>query len=151
MIPAQAAKWAVAVAPGVIKDNAAFTATEIDTKGFKHCTIAIQVGATDIAMAVLKVQESDTSGSGFADVTGLVYGTSTNTAGDTSALPTATDDNDIFLFDIDLRGRKRYLKVAATAGDGTNGTYLSGMALLTQAEIGPTTAAGKGANQVLQL
>jgi hypothetical protein len=144
-------KWAVAVAPGVIKDNAAFVASEIDTKGFSHCAIAIQVGATDVTMAVLKVQESDTSGSGFADVTGLIFGTSTNVAGDTSALPTSTDDNDIFVFEIDLRPRKRYLKVGATAGDGTSGTYLSGMALLQRAAIGPSAAADWGANQVLRV
>jgi len=151
MIPSQTHKWAVAIAPGVIKDNAAFTATEIDTIGWKHCAIAVQVGATDIAMAALKVQESNTSGSGFADVTGLIYGTSTNTAGDTSALPTALEDNKIFEFDIDLRGRKRYLKVGATAGDGTAGTYLSGMALLSQGEKGPTTSATRGTSQTLRI
>ncbi len=57
------------------------------------------------------------------DVTGLVYGTSAGIAGTTSALPTATDDNKCFKFEIDLRGRKRYLDLVATCGDGATGTF----------------------------
>lgn len=151
MVHSQNTKVVNVIPPVAIKDNASWTTTEIDTKGFDYCTIYINLGATDIAAAALKVQESDTSGSNFADVTGLVYGTSTNTAGSTSALPTASDDNDIFAFEIDLRGRKRYLDVVATAGDGTNGTFASGIAVLERASNTPTSASERGCNQVLRV
>jgi hypothetical protein len=105
--------------PAAIVDNASFATTTIDTLGFNKVAIYFSLGATDIAMTALKVQESDDSGmSGAADITGAVYG-----ATGAPALPTATDDNKIFGFFIDLKGRKRYLDVVATAGDGSAGTF----------------------------
>lgn len=151
MIEAQNRKYVNVIPPVAIKDNASWTTTEIDTLGFDYCTIVVNLGATDIAAAALKVQESDTSGSGFEDVTGLVFGTSTNTAGSTSALPTATDDSDIFAFEIDLRGRKRYLDLVATAGNGTAGTYASAIAILERSKHGVTSATEAGANQILRV
>ena len=92
-------------------------------------------------MATLKVQESDDSGmSGAADVSGLVFGTSTNIAGSTSTLPSATDDNKFFIFEIDLRARKRYLDLSATAGDGAAGTYMAAWVELSRAETAPVSA-----------
>lgn len=135
------------IPPVAIVDDASWTTTEIDTKGYDACAIYINLGATDIAAVALKVQESDTSGSDFADVTGLVYGTSTLPAvdgGATSSLPSADDDGKVFAFFIDLKGRKRYLDVVATAGNGTAGTFASGIAVLYKAEQAPTTATDKG-------
>lgn len=135
--------------PAAIVDNAGYTTAEIDTYGYDYCVINVYLGATDIAMAALKVQESDTSGSGFADVTGLVFGTSANDAGSTSTLPSATDDNKFFSFFIDLKGRKRYLGLVATAGDGTTGTYLTAWAELWRGKEPPRTAAQAGYSQRL--
>ena len=151
MIHAQNTKTINVIPPVAIKDNTSWTTTEIDTLGYDYAVITVNLGATDIAMAALKVQESDTSGSGFADVTGLVFGTSTNIAGSTSALPTATDDDDNFKFEIDLRGRKRYLDLVATAGNGTTGTYASAVCELSRATNVPQTAAERGCNQILRV
>jgi hypothetical protein len=105
--------------PAAIKDAASFATTTIDTLGFNKVAIYFALGATDIAMTALKVQESDDSGmSAAADITGCVYG-----ATGAPALPSADDDNKIFGFFIDLKGRKRYLDVVATAGDGSTGTF----------------------------
>jgi hypothetical protein len=105
--------------PAAIVDNASFTTTTIDTLGFNKVAIYFSLGATDIAMTALKLQESDDSGmSGAADITGAVYG-----ASGAPALPTADDDNKVFGFFIDLKGRKRYLDVVATAGNGSVGTF----------------------------
>ena len=137
--------------PAAIVDNASLTVTEIDTNGYDYCNILVFLGATDIAMTALAVTESDTTGSGHANVTGLVFATSTNTAGSTSALPTATDDNDIFEFQIDLRYRKRYLDLTATVGDGTSGGYYTVIALLSRADEPPFTATARGVNQILRV
>src|SRR5262249_3144925 len=99
------------------------------------CTILVILGATDIAMAALKVQQSDASGSGYADVSGLDYA---------AALPGAGADNTIYAFDIDLRGKKRYLDVVATGGDGAAGAYFTVIAILSKAEQLPTTVAQRG-------
>jgi FlaG/FlaF family flagellin (archaellin) len=130
--------------PAAIVDDASLTVAELDTAGFDYAVILVTLGATDIAMTALKVTESDTSGSGHADVTGLVYGTSTDIAGNTSALPTADDDNGIFAFEIDLRARKRYLDVTATIGDGAAGTFATVTAILSRASERPTSLAEKG-------
>ena len=151
MIPAQLTKRVNLTPPAAIVDNASFTVAELDTKDWDYCTILVILGATDIAMAALAVTESDTTASGHANVTGLVFGTSTNLAGDTSALPTATDDDDIFAFEIDLRKRKRFLDVTATAGDGSAGTYAAIIAILSRGRIGPNTAAEAGCNQILRV
>lgn len=151
MIAAQQNKFVNLTPPAAIVDNASLTVAELDTLGWDYCEILVIMGATDIAMSALKVTESDTSGSGHADVTGLVFGTSTNTDGDTSALPTATDDNDIFSFQIDLRKRKRYLDMTATVGNGTNGAYVTIIAILSRGREMPSSAAEAGCNQILRV
>lgn len=151
MIPGFNRKLVSITPPAAIVDNAAFTTAEIDTLGFSYAIVNVYFGAMDIAMTALKVQESDTSGSGFADVTGLVFGTSTNDAGSTSSLPSATSDNTIFSFFIDLRGRKRYLDVSATGGDGTLGTYMTAWVELWRPADGVLTATEAGYSQRLMV
>lgn len=147
----QTGKFVSVTPPAAIVDNAGYTTAEIDTIGFDYCQIYAYVGATDIAMVALKVQESDTSGSGFADVSGLIFGTSNNISGSASTLPSATDDNKAFLFEFSLKGRKRYLDLVATAGDGTTGTYMTAWCILSRAEEAPETQAKRGISQILRL
>lgn len=151
MIHAQNVKYVYCVPPQAIKDNASWTTAELDCKGWDYLEVIALVGATDIAMAALSVTESDTSGSGHADVTGLVWGTSSNIDGSNSALPSATDDNTFQVAQIDLRKRKRYIDVTATAGDGTAGTYATIIYRLSRGEIGPNTMAEMGCNEVLRV
>ena len=150
MIHAQNDKFLSITPPGLIVDNASYTTASIDTAGFDYLRVFVYLGATDIAMAALKLQESDTDGS-YADVTGLVYGTSNGINGSASALPSATDDNKTFAFEIDLRGRKRYLDVTATAGDGSAGTYLTINYILWRAKDYPVTAAERGFANILRV
>ena len=149
MIHAQNTKLVSITPPAAIVDNTSYTTAEVDTAGFDYAQVIVYLGATDIAMTALAVTESDVSGSGHAAVTGLVFGTSDNIAGSTSALPSATDDNKFQVFDIDLRGRKRYLDVLATAGDGTAGTFATILCILSRAGDAPVTAAERGCDEVL--
>jgi hypothetical protein len=148
MIQALLTKKVNAIRPAAILDDASATASTIDCIGWNYCDITCMLGATDIAMTALKVQESDDD-STYADVTGLVYGTSTNDAGSTSTLPTATSDNGLFGFLVDLRGRKRYLKVVATFGNGAAGGYIAALATLSRGEQGAYSAATAGCAQRL--
>lgn len=151
MIDGQLAKWINVTPPAAISDNKDLTTGEIDTLGWDYLEIAVILGATDIAMATLKVCEGDTTGQATTDITGLVFGTSTNIDGATSAVPSATDDNKIFLCQIDLRYRKRYIDVAAKSGDGTAGTYVAIVARLSRGRVAPTNAATAGADEVLRV
>ena len=155
MVPEMETRVVAVTVPVAIVDNASWTTIEIDTAPdgvpWDFCSFYFMLGATDIAMAALKIQESDTSGSGMADITGAIFGTSTNTDGDTSALPTALEDGLIFGFDIDLRGRKRYLDMTATGGDGAAGAYGAAWAVLSRPKQGPITAAKRGCSQMLRV
>ena len=134
-------------------NNASALTTTIDTLGFDYAKILACVGVADAAMTALKVQESDYANmSGAADVTGLVYGTSTNIAGSTSSLPASTNDNTIFAFDVDLKARKRYLDVVATVGNaGTTGAFLTCVTILGRPETSKDTATLQGAVDVLRV
>lgn len=145
------AKWFIVTSPTAIVDDGDFTTNEIDTVGYEYLEVIVNLGAVDIALTVLKLREAAATGGTFADVTGCVFGTSINSAGDTSSLPSATDDNKIFLFNVDLRGRDRFFDLIATIDDGSTGGYMSAIARLSRAETGPDSAAEYGASQVLQV
>jgi len=83
-------------------------------------------------------------------VTGLIYGTSTDISGSTSALPSATDDNKVFVFDVDCRYRKEFLKPVVTIGNGSTGAYTTMICVLSKAGSAPTTATNRGAANVLR-
>jgi len=132
----QDAKIVPVIPPGAIVDNAAFTTTTIDTIGFAEADVYVQFGALDIAPTALKLQESDASGSGFVDIAASDY---------TGAFPTATDDNKFIAFHVPLLGgRKRYLKLVLTGGDGATGTYATAFAILTRGSEHAYTAATRG-------
>jgi len=147
----QHSKYLQVIAPVAIVDDASWTTNEIDTAGYNYLTVVVSIGATDIAFAALKMQQSDTSGSGFADLTGVLDSDGdTDIDGTASTLPTATDDNKLFIFQVDLRGKKRYFDLVATAGDGTAGTFASAYAILSKADDAPTSSANMGAINVLR-
>lgn len=136
--------------PTAIVNNASFTTNTIDTAGFEKMAVYWSLGATDIAMTALKLQQSDDSGmSGAADITGCVFGTSALPDGTTSSLPSATDDNKVFAFFVSLQGLKRYVDVVATAGSGATGTYGTCVALLYNGDaINTATERGLAANLI---
>lgn len=147
MFPLQDSKFVSVTPPAAIVDNAAYTTAEIDTLGWDWATFIVYLGATDIAMTLFAVTESDTSGSGHANITNTVMGTAANDTGSTSTLPSATDDNKFFAVSIDLRGRKRYLDLTITAGDGTTGTFAAAFCILSRGKDAPRTAAEAGLSQ----
>jgi hypothetical protein len=135
----QGVKTFLVTPPAARVDNAAFTTNTIDTAGYGKVAIFFATGATDIAMTVLKVTESDDSGMASpSDITGCVYG-----ASGAPALPSASDGNKIYGFFINTAGRKRYFDVSATAGDGTAGTFGTCFAILYNGDL-PSTALGRG-------
>ena len=150
-VHAQNFKLVKVTPPQVIVDDAAWTTTEIDTLGFDYLTVVLHLGATDIAMAACALQSSNTSGSGFTTPALLDTDGDTDADGNAATLPTATDDNGFVIWEVDLRGRDRYWDLSITAGDGTNGTYATAFAMLTRGDETPTTAAERGALNVLRV
>jgi len=138
-------KFVSVTPPAAINDNTAYTTATIDTLGWDYVTFVVYFGAMDIAMAVLKLTESDDSGmSGAVDVSGGDFSVSPAT------LPSATDDNHFFAVSVNMNnGRKRYLDLSATAGDGSAGTYAAIFAILSRGKITPYTASDRGFTQQL--
>lgn len=133
----QRVKTVQVIAPVAIKDNAGWTTVEIDTLGFDDCVVKFMLGAMDIKMVALKMQESETTGSGQTDITGADYSSP-------DLLPTATDDNGIWAWYIDCRNHGRYLTLVATAGDGAAGTFACAWADLSRGRSDPSTAVLRG-------
>lgn len=122
--------------PAAIVDNAAFPTTAIDTNGYGFLTVEVAFGAMDIAIAAMKLQESDDSGmSGATDVPDSDY---------TGSFPGATADNTIYAWHVNLKGRKRYIDVVLTGGDGTAGTFADVKAHLSEPQILPSSATDRG-------
>jgi len=138
------------IGPDAVVDNTTWTSSAVDCRGYNHARLVFYVGATDIALSALSVQESDND-SDYSDVDGTVVGTDIALDGSASDLPSATDDDKFWVFDIALQGRKRYLKFAATAGDGTTGTYAAAWAELYRPDIAPNTTAEMGAAEHLNV
>ena len=116
---------------------------EIDTLGFRVASIdvafeKVAAAGTNSAVAlVLKLQHGDSTSS-YSDLSGYVGGTSF-----TIPTPANTSSDVVVRFDVDLRGKKRYLKVVAT-GNATGSVY--SVARLGKPEDGPDTATEKGAS-----
>lgn len=147
----QRAKFFQVTPPRAILNNASWTTAAIDTAGFDYATVVFSLGATDIAITALKVQESDASGSGMADIDGLDMNGDTDIAGGTAALPSSTDDDNLVVFQVDLRGRKRYLNLVATIGNGSAGGFAAVIAILTKGAVYGGTIAEMGAETVLRV
>lgn len=136
----QNCRYAVAISPAAIVDNNTFTATPVDCRGATHVEVVVQPGATDIAFTALRLQESDTSGGTYTDVPGATFASGTSYDGVALALPSATDDNLPHVFQGSWLGRKRFLRVLATIGDGVAGGFCCAIARLSGVDIVPETA-----------
>ena len=119
---------------------------EIDTKGFNYATIDVVyspfTAATGTYASVCKVQEHDVTATGQTDVTGL---TVTAGAGTTTG---SGDVGAVARFNVDLRGRKRFLTVVTSPG---NTVAVVTSARLSKAEVHGVTAAEVGVNNVASL
>ena len=127
--------------PAAIKDNAAFASLVInknDLDGASYLEFIGLLGASDIAMATLKVMESDIK------TNATTLGATPTLVKDSTTKPSATDDDKPFVFGIDLRNsRKRYLQLQGTAGDGALGTFLAAIAIASRPHTASALAADR--------
>jgi hypothetical protein len=121
----------VAKVASVTTDGGSFT-HEIDTYGADYVSVDVVYStftATSAAYATLKVQHSDTSGSGQVDVL-----TTTAAAG-------VTTGNHVARFNVDMRGKKRYLTVV---GSPAKPATVCSVARLSKMEDEPYNATTAG-------
>jgi len=132
--------------------SVALTAThsvEIDTLGFDFASIDVvfspftSASGPTTAANVLRVAQSDSAGSGQTNISGFVGGTDFTVGAGVTATSSV---GYIQRFDIDLRGKRRYLTVYATPAS-TCGVVTS--CRLGKGEAGPVSATDKGVNGVV--
>lgn len=146
----QNCKFVQAIRPAAIVDNAAFTGVAIDTTGWDYATFVVSLGVTDIGLTAFYVAEGDNS-SPTTEITATDFSDNTQTdwAGTALGLPDANSDNTNYVIHLALSKRKQYLKLVSTGGDGTNGTYMSAVCILSRGEHAPTTNTEAGAAAVV--
>lgn len=149
MIEAQNSKYAIAAAPGAILKNATATAVAVDTKGYDYAELIIAIGANDAGVTALKLTECDESGGSYTDVPKSAFGTDADITGTKTVLPSATDANEIVAYQVNLLGRKRFLKIVLTAANVGTGAYVSAVARLSRGDM-PVTNAQAGALAVVR-
>lgn len=114
---------------------------EIDTYGADYLSVDVVysnfTAATSAYASVLKVQQSDTAGSGQTDLSGF---TVTAGAGRTTGVGL---NGAVCRFNVDLRGKKRYVTVVTTPGTPAN---IATVARLSKCEDTPADATSAGVN-----
>lgn len=111
----------VAELPNAAVGATATASLTIDTIGYDYLSMTVlraSNAATTFAN-VLKIEESDASGSGYSDVVGYVAGAATGFT--VPAIPAAgTAATSVVKLDVDTKARKRYLKVSYTPAATAN-------------------------------
>ena len=118
-------------------NNATVTCTSADRSGYDYAVVRVTLGANDAGFSTFKMQEADDNAT-FNDVPGTDFSIAP------LVLPTTANGNTLWEFQLDLRGRKRYLKPLLIAGNGTLGVFVAVSAELFRAEQTPITAAQQG-------
>ena len=138
------------VALGPISFSAAGTAisASIDTKAYEELQLVVtKTTHSNDYITVLNIQQSDdTVLTNFAAVTGYVAGTDWTLASLTGGTNAATEKA-AGVFNIDLRGKKRYFRVLMTNGAATGIVGITGT--LARGEQAPITATNQNAGVVV--
>jgi hypothetical protein len=129
MIEAKATKQVIGVLPTAKVNNAAVTIASVDRKGFDYLQVLLELGTTDIGLTTCKLQEADDN-STFTDVPNSDYSIS-------GTLPASGNGNTLWRWDVDLKGRKRYIRAAITVGSGSTGAYVTVIYNLARPEQAP--------------
>lgn len=134
------------LSPNGYSNNTSPSMTTVDCAGYKWANFRIHLGSTDIALTACKIQEVDAVGDSPSDVTGATLNSGTDIFGNTTSLPSATDDGKIYEIILNLSKRKRYLVPLVTVGNGTAGAIMSVTCELSQGvPLNNTTESGAAA------
>jgi hypothetical protein len=111
---------------------------EIDTLGYESVSIDVVyspfTAATSNAAPVLRLTQHDVTGTGQTNISGMVGGTDFTVA----AGATTGNAGYVARFNVDMRGKRRYLTLYTTPG---NAVGVTSVARLGRAEEAPVNAA----------
>lgn len=120
----------------------------IDTLGYDYASVDVVLEAnaasTDAMARALVLQQSDTDvSSNYANITSFVGGGSGGFTIPTTSLSSASN---VARFNVDMRGKRRYLRVQATPQAAS---VVCSVVRLGKAEVGPVSAAEVGVGVVV--
>ena len=144
----QGLKSVVALGPVSLTAAGVATSATIDAKGYEELQLVVTrtTHATDY-ITTLTIQNSDTDvASNFATMTGYVQGTDYSAASLSGGTNAATEKA-AGVFNLDLRGKKRYFRVLVTQGAATGVVGVTGT--LARPEQAPITATNVNAGVVV--
>ena len=144
----QGIKSSVLIAPSTFSAAGTAISNTVDCKGFEELQLVLtKTTHSNDYITVFNIQQSDsTNTSDFAAVTGYVAGTDWTLASLTSGTNAATEKT-AGVFNIDLRGKKRYFRVLVTNGGVTGVIGITGT--LARGEQAPITATLQNAGVVV--
>jgi len=120
--------------------------SSIDTLGYDYASIDVvfeaNAATTDAVATSLELGQSDTN-SAFVDVTAFV---GDGTGGFTIPTTSLTGASNVVRFNVDMRGKKRYLQVSATP---IAASVVCSVVRLGKGEVGPVSAADVGVAAVV--
>lgn len=147
-------KSAVAINAVSATNGATVTSSPIDTLGYDWATIDLiattQSASTQAGSpSVLKLQEADvTNATSFVDIVGARGASATATNVDFLVGIGVTAGNNSYKFNVDCRGRKRYLSIVASP---TTTQTFSAVANFGRGEQAPVTAAKAGVLSLIEI
>lgn len=120
--------------------------SSIDTLGYDYASIDVvfeqNAATTDAVATALKLGQGDTTAS-YSDITAYVGGGS---GGFTIPTTSSSSASNVVRFNVDMRGKKRYLQVSATP---VAASVVCAVARLGKAEVGPANASEAGVAAVV--
>ena len=144
----QGIKSSVLIAPSTFSAAGTAISNTVDCKGFEELQLVLtKTTHSNDYITVFNIQQSDsTNTSDFAAVTGYVAGTDWTLASLTGGTNAATEKA-AGVFNIDLRGKKRYFRVLMTNGAATGIVGITGT--LARGSEAPITATNQNAGVVV--
>ena len=144
----QGLKSVVALGPVSLTAAGVATSASIDAKGYEELQLVVtRTTHSNDYITSLTIQNSDTDvASNFATFTGYVAGTDYAVASLSGGTNAATEKA-AGVFNIDLRGKKRYFRVLVTQGAATGVVGVTGT--LARGEQAPITATLQNASVVV--
>lgn len=132
MLPFRSISHTQLVAARAVTNNATVTAN-LDTNGADYATIVVNISSeantNAVGPTISLLESDDTTASNFATVTADITGDAV------SAKP--------IVYGVDLRGRKRYLRLSISSATATNDNFTaSADAVLSRLKQGPAGTTG---------
>ena len=130
--------------------SGAKTGRNVKMDGFNYLTVIAYTGDMGgTGLTAMSLEEADATSDDFVTISGTVVGTDKNIDGSTSALPSGSSTNKFWVWQLHLRPRKKYIRVAFTIDDSA--TKIAILNVMSRGDDLPESSSQMGAEHVLRV